>query len=371
MTSRLWKLWQGTTLGALMLFGGLTQGGVAHSLDQETAQRRVLATEPSAEEQAIRLLLLGSVLASRNHLPAVIDVPDHIREKYESIRSTILGGGVIVTLTGGAFGYASYQSIMRTEFTRESINRTWALLKPSAQWSAKAWNLLWQSRIVEFVGRQSARSSTYSYNKIQPVLAIIFSKGMKYATASSVLGSSFYTSIYLGTHDAREVMTSETARSLLNYDEAFDRKLNLLITKTAMIYSLEPYQQALLKNGIRNELMNLAIEKKFRIEDSEGNPVVYQVDLKKIMLKQNMIDLEISDAAEHLSSITQLAWDHKPEISSLERLGASLETIVDIAAILESILESRELPEAMEMEVRQKLANTHRFLARVRNNLAN
>jgi hypothetical protein len=338
---------------------------------ETSAMKRIEATDPTAQEEAIRLLLLGNILASKDYLPHVIDVPDRIREKYETLRSSVLGGGLVGGLTTAAFVALTYKSITETEISNKSLNAAWAKLKPSAEWSGRQWTAFWNLKMVRALGRITDKSSTWSSDKIRPVFKLIFTKGMGYAAGSSVAGSSLATSIYLYRNDSREIMSSATARYLLNYDEAFNRKLDDLVSKAAAIYTLEPYKQALLRNGIRTELMRQAIEKEFRTEDAEGQPIVYSVDLVKLMLSQNMIDLEIADAAERLQKIADLAWEHGGQLSTVERLGASVQTIIEIAALLESILETESLPEAMEMQVRQKLANTQKTLALLRNNLTN
>jgi hypothetical protein len=332
---------------------------------------RVEASLPAAQSEAIRILLLASILAQKDYFPGVIEVPEHVREKYELFRSAFTGGALITGSVGGGFGYVTYQSIKHTEFTKDSLNRLWQMLKPAAESSRRGWNLFWNNKIVNAVGKSVGKSSERSYESIRPMLKLVFRKGTAYSVGSSVLGGSLAMSVYLARHNAREAMRSEMARSLLGYDREFDRKLDSLIERTALVYTVEPFQKALLKNGLRRELMDLAIRNDFRTEDDKGNPYEYKVDVVKIMLEQNIIDPEVAEVAERLSKLAEQAWGTNAIRTTTEALDGSIATVLEISALLESIVESEQLPEAIEKEVRQKLANTKKTIVRLQNNLTN
>jgi hypothetical protein len=221
---------------------------------------RIEASLPTAQNEAIRILLLASILAQKDYFPTVIEVPERVRERYESFRSAFTGGALVTGLVGTGFGYVAYQSIKQTEFTKESLNRLWQMLKPAAESSRRGWNLFWNNKIVNAIGKSVGRSSERSYESVKPMLKFIFRKGTAYSVGSSVLGGSLTMSVYLARHNAREAMRSDMARSLLGYDREFDRKLNALVARTALVYTIEDYQMAALRNGLRRELMDLAIK---------------------------------------------------------------------------------------------------------------
>jgi hypothetical protein len=339
----------------------------------EAAVNRVDASLPSAQTEAIRVLLLASILATKDYFPDVVRVPDEIREKYEVFRSTMTGGGPVVGGLGVALVKVSYKSLKEAEFTEAALNRLLAVLRPSAESAKNSWARFWNMKFMTALGRVSSKSFDSSYQRLQPVINLVFKrgKGSGYALGASAISGALYGSIYLARHNSREIMGNEMARSILGYDEAFDQKLNAVVSKTAAVYSLEPFKQALLRNGIRRELMDLALRNDFRIEDEQGNPIQYSIDIIKIMLEQNLIDLEVAEAAERWGKVVNQAWGADSSRTTLEALDGSITMVLQVSALLEAMVTTEELPEAVEKEVRLRLAHAQRTIMRLQSNLKN
>lgn len=347
----------------------------AKAVNEENIEKvinQVDASLPSAQTEAIRVLLLASILAQKDYFPDVVRVPDQIREKYEVFRSTITGGPVVAGL-GVVLVKTSYKSLKEAEFTEGALNKLMAVLRPSAESAKNSWTRFWNTRIILALGRSKTKSVESSYQRIQPVLNLVFKrgKGSGYALGSSAVAGALYTSIYLSRHNSREIMTNDMARSLLGYDVEFDQKLNMVVSRTAAVYSLEPFKQALLRNGVRRELMDLALRNEFRIEDDQGKPIEYSVDIVKIMLEQNLIDLEVAEAAERWGKVVNQAWGANSSRTTLEALDGSISMILQVSALLEAIVTTEELPEEIEKEVRLRLAHAQRTIVRLQNNLKN
>jgi hypothetical protein len=334
-------------------------------------EERIESSLPTAQDEAIRVLLLASILAQKDYFPSVVRVPDAIREKYEVFRSTMTGGGPVVAGLSYYGVKMGYKALEKAEFTEPALNRIFKGLKWSADIGKNSWERVLHWKIATALGRSVSKSSKAAYQRLTPVFKIFFKKGSQYSLGAVSISGALWGIAYLARHNSREIMTSATARELLGYDAEFERKLNAVISHTAAVYSLEPFKQALLRNGIKRELMEQAVQKKFKTEDADGNPIEYAIDVVKVMLDNNLIDLEVAEAAERLRSVVDQAWGPNSTRTTLEALDGSLTVIAQVTALLESIVKTEEMPPEIEMQIRQRVANAQKTMLRLQNNLKN
>ncbi len=337
---------------------------LANGLTPAQNKKAISTSLIAVQEEMIRLLVFSALLNSKGVSTEVLTIPKEVETKYQSFRLAYLGATVVVPVTTLTTTYSVKRFSEELRSLMTPVNMLIDYIKPLSEKSSALAAKLSNALYIDASSKLSGRSFAAAWKFVEPVVRVLTSKTalITMGTASGV-SSVGMASIVMMNPTTEGILDYATARKILGYNKYVNSQLDDIIRKLGVVFSLSAAKQAVLKEKIEELLIRKAVENQFAMDKD------YSLDILQVMESHQIISAESAVVAKNLREVFSTATAYAPSQSEVMELKESMDSLVVICAMLETILmNDKGMSEEIEKEIRQKLANANRTLRVVQTN---
>jgi hypothetical protein len=237
----------------------------------------------------------------------------------------------------------------------EKLESILAPLKPmfrasaqSADASSEAFGNVLKALGIEALIDRSVELSRESVRALVEVTKSSVFRGSKEVMSFSAAGTLLYSSWYLASHSAEEVVENSAARRLLGYERDVFRQLDARVDRIAALFSLNPAGAEQFKIALANQIAGEAIRTKF-----SDNPSDYNIDVLDILVKNNLASLEAAEIVREIAQAYKAASrSGTVNTSELNLIAENLEFMSALVAYLQTVsVSGRSTDASMSAEI--------------------
>jgi hypothetical protein len=332
--------------------------GVNEALPTETVapmtieEMKEKASLSLAQEEALNLLVYTTLMTSE--VGAIAEIPESIKSKYNTAAKvffsspSIIGGGVGVVWMGA-------ESFEKLESVFAPITALFRVMANAVTASGELSSEVIEKLIPEWVFESSEKSFDAVASIVQAILKPLFTKGVGYSLGFSSLGLGVSASSFVALNSTGEAMTYDQVRSLLGYDKDLQAKINETTSQLSDIFSLSPEKESKFKEDLMNAIIEEGINNDF--DTSKMN-----VDTFKVLKYQ------LSPAERKVATtlgVLYKATENKSSAAEAASLSDQVIKLLGMSAVLETMLETKELTRKQRAEISLRLVNTQDVIKQI------
>lgn len=308
------------------------------------------------QKEVLKLLVYTSLIS--NEVGPIVEVPKHIRKKYNTIAKSvpfspsILVGGVGAT-------YMGVNSLRKLTSVYDTVTEIFQLMAHFIEASADFSSETLENLIPKWMVDSSEKSYKNTVNFVKVALKPFFTAGVGYAVGFISVAGLVSASSYIATTDADEAMTIDVIRSLLGYDQELQMNINKAVDQLSGIFSLSAEKEAAFKEAIFSKIIEEGMRTDFNSQAMNINileilsPFISESELKVVN--------GFTAIYEATNDVTS-----GPEAISLED---EVNKLLAISAVLETILETKNLTRNQRKEIALRLVNANHTIKQIKRNL--
>lgn len=330
--------------------------GLENMVATSMSQIKEKASVNLAQQEALNLLVYTSLLS--NEVGAISEIPAEIKTRYETAAKAFFASPSIIG-AGLGTAYLAKQSLNELVSIVEPITALFRLMAQYATVSIDFSSEVIERIIPEWIFKSSSQSAEAVVDLMKVLLRPLFTKGVGVSVGSSAVAGSLYSSVFITINTSEEAMTYETLRSLVGYDKELGHKIDVITAQLGQVFALTPEKESRFKEDLMNAIITEGIRTDFNTKEMK-------VDTFEV-LKSQLSESEVNVVTMLKSVYT--ATENKSSHAEIQGLERDVTTLLAISAVLETILETKNLTRKQRSEISLRLVNTQNVINQIKRNM--